>query len=141
MSKPIWDAAGVNRALADSGYATLIGSPKPRITTHNIPGVDGAAVALQGVGPRTISGRGYLAGAAHAAAADAIANVKSDLTYLHALCGESVASYTDTDGVVYTYCVLVSVQPTGPAVPHVEGATGYIARIPVSFQILQQEAS
>ena len=141
MSKPIWDAAGVNKALADSGYSTVLGSPDPRITTHSIPGVDGMAVGLHGVGPRTISGRGFLADAADAAAATAILNVKEDLRELHALVGEGVYSFTDTDGKVYTYCVLLAVQAVGPAVAHVEGATGYVGRIPVAFSILQQEAT
>ncbi len=141
MSKPIWDAVGVNKALADTGYSTVVGVPAPRVTTHSIPGVDGAAVGLFGVGPRTISGQGFLEGAANAAAATAVLNVKSDLRDLHALVGFHVKNYTDTDAKVYTYCVLMSVQQTGRAVAHIEGATGYVGRIPVSFTIMQQEAT
>ena len=141
MSKPIWDSAGSNKALADTGYATMIGSPDPRVMTHGIPGVNGVAVGLFGTGPRYITGSGYLDGAANATVLTAIANVKSDLGDLQALCGASVATYTDTDGATYAYCVLLSVEPAGPAVPHIEGVTGYVARIPVRFVILQQEAS
>ena len=141
MSKPIWDATGVNKALADSGYSTYVGSPDPRISTHALPAIDGVFVGLFGVGPRQIVGQGFLAGAAHATAATAIKNVKSDLTDLQALVGEGVYSYTDTDGVAYTNCVLLSVQPAGPCIAHKEGATGYIGRVPVTFSILQQDAS
>lgn len=142
MGKPIWDPTpGVNKALADSGYQTFIGSPAPRITQHSIPGVDGAMHGLHGVGPRQITGTGWLEGAANAAAATAILNVKEDLRELQALVGWEIKSFTDTDGKVYTYCILLAVTPISPAVAHVEGATGYIGRIRVAFTILQQEAT
>ena len=141
MAKPIWDAAGGNDPLLDTGYQTFVGSPDARVNLHQIPGVDGAFAGLFGVGTRQIVGQGFLEGGGDATASTAIALVKLSLTTLQAFVAADILSYTDTDEVVYTNCILTSVQKTGPAIAHVEGAAGFVARMPVSFSILQLDAS
>ena len=139
MSKPIWDAAGSNLDLATVGYSVSPSSPQPRMTTHSVPGVDGVFVGFHGVGPRYWYGQGILSGATPTTEAAACKNIKVDILARQAKIAAEIKSYTDTSGTVYTYCVLMSFREAGPIVPYGFGAGTYLARVPVTFIIMQQD--
>ena len=144
MAKPKWDAAGDDLDLATEGYHVHPGSPQPRITQHSVTGISGAFVGLHGVGPRYWYGRGILSTADKAVtAAGACEDVKEALIARQEAVGTEIKSYTDTDGTVYTNCVLLSYQPAGNIVPFLAAAetAKYNARCAVTFTIMQQDPS
>lgn len=139
---PVWDPDGSDLTLAHTGYHIQPGSPRPRMTQHSMPGVDGVFVGFHGVGPRIWHGRGFLEVNLAAGAAAAADDLKAAVIARQGKVASEIGTYRDSTGDDYTYCVLLAYRPAGPITTHLESdGQSYTARCAVTFTIMEQDPS
>jgi len=129
MSNPTFNS----QTLCDRSAVETPGSPRARVFTENLPGVNGDFLQLHGRGGRKIRLRGELTatGATPAAAHQAL---KALIRQRQQLIGTS-GGYVGADGQAYLDCVLMLYQPR----PSRVAANGqdYTASAPITVEIHQ----
>jgi len=132
MANPTFD----NTALTAAAAHNRIGCREARAYTEAVPGCNGLYAQPHGTGGRALAADGLLT-ATGASATAARAAVMNAFRQREALAdGDTVATFTGTDGEDYDHCILQSYTHGAVQVAKTGDST-YTAYLPVHAQLLQ----